>query len=389
MTISRIILVVLDGAGAGAAPDAAEYGDAGAATLTHVAESVGGLRLPNLERLGLGHAAAMEGISKLTATQGAHGRLRQRTAGKDTITGWWELAGLEMPEPFATFPDGFPPELVAALERETGRGVLGNRAATEAEIFDQLGEKHLKTGQWIVYTSSSSVLSLAAHQDVMGSEELYAGCRIARRIADEFRISRVIARPFKGPRQGRFNPAGRHRDFTMAPAQDTVLDKLSSRGVAVAGIGRVDEIFAGRGLTERLPAQGNTDAMIKTVETMTRLDRGLVATHLDDFDSRYGHARDPAGFARCLEEFDVQLAMLLSRSLDGDLVLLTADHGNDPTRPGNGHTRELVPILVAGLASAAGVHLGTRSFADVGATIADVFGVEPPPAGESFLPEIS
>ena len=389
VTISRVILLILDSVGAGPAPDAAAYGDDGANTLTNTSAKVGGLRLPNLERLGLGNIASIEGVSRIKASLGAYGRMRKLSPGKDSATGHWEIAGLETRKPFATFTDGFPPEITHAFERETGRGVLGNRAASGQAMLEELGEEHLATGRWIVYTSADSVFQVAAHENVMPAEELYESCRIARRILDPYRVCRVIARPFRG-RPGRFEPTYQRRDFSMPPERPTVLDNLRARGLPVIGVGKVSDIFSGRGVSETIHSQGNTDGMIKMVESMARLDRGLVVTNLVDFDTRYGHRRDPRGYARCLEEFDIQLAMLLSRSQDGDLLLLTADHGNDPTLPGSNHTREMVPILAAGPPSAAGVNLGTRrSLADVGATIADVFGVEPPEIGESFLKEIS
>ncbi len=390
MTIARVILLVLDSVGAGPAPDSAAYGDEGANTLTNTARHVGGMRLPNLERLGLGNVTSIEGVAKLKASQGAWGKMQKVSAGKDSATGHWEIAGLKVEEQFATFPDGFPPEITQAFERETGRGILGNRVTSGTEILEELGEEHLETGRWIVYTSADSVFQVAAHQEVMPAEELYDGCRAARRILDPYRVCRVIARPFKGRRPGKFTPTYQRRDFSMPPPRPTVFDHLRARGLPVTGVGKVSDIFSGRGVSETIHSQGNTDSIIKMIEAMTRFDQGLVVTNLVDFDTRYGHRRDPRGYARCLEEFDIQLAMLLSRSRDGDLVLLTADHGNDPTQPGSDHTRELVPIIAAGPPSAAGIDLGTRqTLADVGATIAEVFGVEPPETGESFLKEIS
>ncbi len=389
VTISRVILLILDSVGAGPAPDAGAYGDDGASTLTNTARKVGGMRLPNLERLGLGKIVPIDGVAPIKAALGAYGKMQKVSPGRDSATGHWEIAGLETREPFATFPDGFPPEITQAFERETGRGILGNRAASGQVMIDQLGEEHLATGRLIVYTSADSVFQVAAHDSVMPAEELYDNCKAARRILDPYRVCRVIARPFKG-RAGKFESTYQRRDFAMPPSRPTVFDHLRARGLPVIGVGKVSDIFSGRGVSETIHTQGNTDGIIKMIEAMTRLESGLVVTNLVDFDSRYGHRRDPRGYARCLEEFDIQLAMLLSRSQDGDLLLLTADHGNDPTRPGSDHTRELVPILAAGPSSTAGVNLGTRRcLADVGATIADVFGVEPPEIGESFLKKIS
>ncbi len=389
MTISRVILLILDSVGVGAAPDAAAYGDEGANTLSHTALKVGGLRLPNLERLGLGNLTSIEGVGPIKAALGSFGKMQKLSPGKDSATGHWEIAGLETREPFATFPDGFPPEIIQAFEDETGRGVLGNRKASGQTMLDELGEEHLATGRLIVYTSADSVFQIAAHDSVMPAEELYDTCQSALRVLDPYRICRVIARPFRG-RAGKFTATYHRRDFTMPPPRPTAFDHLRAQSLPVIGVGKVSDIFSGRGISETIHSQGNTDGIIKMIEAMTRLEQGLVVTNLVDFDARYGHHRDPRGYARCLEEFDIQLAMLLSRSQDGDLLLMTADHGNDPTRPGSDHAREFVPIIAAGPPSTAGVDLGTRlGLADVGATIADVFGVEPPETGESFLKQIS
>ncbi len=357
--------------------------------MANTARAVGGLRLPNLERLGLGNIVPIEGVTPNKASQAAYGRMRRVSPGQDSATGHWEIAGLDTQEPFATFADGFPPEITQAFERETGRGILGNRPAAGQGILEELGEEHLATGRWIVYTSTDSVFQVAAHEDVMPVEELWDNCYLARRILDPYRVCRVIARPFRG-RPGKFVSSYQRRDFTMPPPRPTVLDHLRARGLPVIGVGKVSDIFSGRGVSETIHSRGNTDGVIKMTEAMARLDRGLVITNLVDFDTRYGHRRDSRGYASCLEELDIQLAMLLSRSLDGDLLLLTTDHGKDPTLTGSDHNRELVPILAAGPPSAAGVDLGTRrSLADVGATIAEVFGVQPPEIGDSFLEEIS
>lgn len=385
-----MILLILDSVGAGAGPDAADYGDEGADTLGNIARHVSGLRVPNLQRLGLGNILSIEGVGKMAASQGAFGKMAHSTTGKDSACGHWELAGLELRSPLATFPDGLPDDVINHLERRTGRRILGNVATSAEAALQAFGDQHLAGGQWILTTSSNSVVHLSAHEEAVSQDELYEACQTARDLLDPHRIGRVIARPFVGPRDGRFEHTRHRRDFTLMPPRPTVLDHCHNGGVSVVGIGRIDDLFCGRGLEESMPTQGNTDGMIKTVETMTRLERGLVITNLADFDTRYGHPRDPDGYAHCLEEFDVQLAMLLSRSRDTDLMLLTADHGNDPTRDGSDHSREYVPLLAAGPSTAAGVDLGIRSsLADVGATIADVFGVEPPEAGESFLSEIS
>lgn len=388
MTIARVILVILDSVGAGALPDAEAYGDRGSGTLTNVAREVQGLRLPNLERLGLGNVTEIEGVARNPAPQAACGKLAPHAQGKDSTTGHWELSGLTLDRPFATFPDGFPKSAISAFERQTGRRVLGNRAMPEQAAFAELGPEHVKTGDWIVFSSANSVFNVAAHKDVVSQEELYDACRVAREIVDPLTVSRVSARPFTGSAAKRFEPTGRRRDFSMLPPRPTVLDHLRADGLPVVGIGRIDEIFAGQGLSETIPTQGNTDGMIKTIEAMARLDRGLILTNLHDFDD-CGHRRDPEGYARCLEELDVQLAMLLSRAGDDDLVLLTADHGNDPTRDGADHSREYVPIIAAGPAGTAGVDLGVRRLADVAATVAEIFDATPPEAGEGFYKAIA
>ncbi|MEM7581751.1 MAG: phosphopentomutase [Acidobacteriota bacterium] len=390
MTIDRVILIILDSVGAGAAPDAADYGDEGSDTLANTARQVGGVRLPNLQRLGLGNLTEIQGVPPMAAPVGAFGRMVQSAAGKDSAGGHWELAGLQLDAPLASFPQGLPKVLANELTRITGRGVLPAVATAHEAELQALGPEHMATGSWIVTTSNSSVVHISAHEDVVPLDELYDACRAARTLFDAHRVGRVVASPFTGPRKDRFEHTRRRRDYALMPPRATVFDRCQSHGVPVVGIGRIEELFCGQGLDDSLPTQGNTDGMIKTVEILSRLDRGLVVTNLGDFDTRYGHARDPGGYARCLEEFDVQLAMLLSRARDNDLLLLTADHGNDPTRQGWDHSREYVPILAVGPAKAAGVDLGTRtSFADVGATICEVFGTLAPEAGEGFYGAIS
>jgi phosphopentomutase len=390
MSIDRVLLIVMDSVGAGATPDADRYGDAGADTLGHTAEAVGGADLPTLAALGLGNLAAMRGVKPATAARGAHGRLAELSAGKDTATGHWELAGLRIDDPFPTYPDGFPEEILAPFRDRTGRGVIGNIPASGTEIIQQLGGQHVATGDLIVYTSADSVFQIAAHEDVVPIAELYEICRIARSILDPYNVGRVIARPFVGPRPGEFQRTYNRRDFAMPPPSPTVLDRMHEAGWPVVGIGKIGDIYCGRGLSEDIHTAGNLDGMKHTREVLGRIDRGLVFLNLVDFDTLYGHRRDPAGYYGCLREFDGELAGLDSMIDPGrDLVLITADHGNDPTFPGTDHTREYVPLLAYGPKSAAGVDLGDRgSFADVGATVAEIFGVEAPANGESFLAAI-
>jgi phosphopentomutase len=387
LTLDRVILIVLDSVGVGATADAAAYGDSGANTLGHVLETVGAADLPQMAELGCGNILPLRGLPPALRPAGAFGKCAELSAGKDTTTGHWELAGLRVESAFPLFPHGFPEEITAPFRQRTGRRVLGNKPASGTEIIQELGEEHRRTGDLIVYTSGDSVFQVAAHEEVVPVAELYRICAIAREILDPYRVGRVIARPFVGPRAGEFVRTYNRKDFAMPPPRATVLDTISAAGLPVVGVGKISDIFCGRGITEDVHTDGNRDGMQKTLDLCGRVDRGLLMVNLVDFDSLYGHRRDPIGYYRCLREFDQDLARL--RSLlrpDRDLVLITADHGNDPTFPGSDHTREYVPLLAFGPPTAAGIDLGTRgSFADVGATLADLFRVESPPHGHSFL----
>ena len=384
--LHRVALVVCDSFGVGEAPDAADYGDAGSNTLGHVAEAVGGLEAPNLSRLGLGLVTEMKGLSAAAAAGTAHGRQRERSAGKDTTTGHWELAGIVLDRPFPTYPDGFPPEVIDPFERAIGHEVLGNVAASGTEIIERLGEEHLRTGRPIVYTSADSVFQVACHVEVVPLEQLYEWCRIARRILDgDHRVGRVIARPFDGPPGGFFRRPER-RDFSVPPPGRTVLDFLADAGIAVFGVGKIGDIFGGQGLTEFRYSQSNDDGVDITVDYLARPGRTLVVTNLVDFDSKYGHRNDPEGYARCVEAFDRRLPEIEGALADG-VLFLTGDHGCDPTDTSStDHTREYTPVLVSGARTTEAVDLGTRStFGDLGETVADLFGVRTEGlAGESF-----
>lgn len=385
----RAVLIVLDSVGIGQAPDAEAFGDAGADTLGNTSRAVGGLSLPHLGRLGLGHLADIEGVPPEPAPTAAFGRLEEHSAGKDTTTGHWELAGLALDDPFALFPHGFPPEILEPFEERTGRGTLGNVPMSGTEILDRFGEEHLSTGKLIVYTSGDSVFQIAAHEELVPLEELYRACEVAREILDPYSVGRVIARPFLGEGRGEFRRTAHRRDFSMPPPAPTVLRKILDRGLAVVGIGKICDIFAGDGIGEKVSTANNDEGVDRTLEALTRLGRGLIMTNLVDFDVLYGHRRDPTGYARCLEAFDRRVPELLEALGPDDLLILTADHGNDPTHHGTDHTRERVPLLVAGPRVAAGADLGTGStLADVGATLAQIFGVEPPSLGTSFLSRI-
>lgn len=392
--IDRVILLVMDSAGIGALPDAGRYGDEGAHTLGHVAEyavaHTGSFALPNLQRMGLGNIAPLAGMPPARPAVGAFGKCAETSAGKDTSTGHWEMAGLQIDKAFPVYPDGFPEEILGPFRERTGRDVLGNVPASGTTILDELGEEHMRTGALIVYTSADSVFQIAAHEDVVPVDELYRCCEIAREILDPYQVGRVIARPFVGPGKGRFQRTYNRHDYSIPPPAPTVLDHVAGSGIPVIGVGKIHDIYVGHGITRNVKSEGNADGMAKTMELLGQVERGLVFNNLVDFDAKYGHRRDPAGYYACLREFDQALGTLMaSLRPERDLILITADHGNDPTLPGSDHTREYVPLLAYGPASAANVDLGTRAtFADIGATIADIFAVAQPPRGTSFLPEL-
>ncbi len=382
--LGRVALLVLDGCGCGAAEDASRYGDVGANTLGNLSRRLGPLALPNLARLGLGNLTPIEGVAPVANAEAAYGRMREASAGKDTTTGHWEMCGLRTDKAFPTFPDGFPADMLRRFCAETGRGVLGNKVASGTTILDELGAEHVRTGDLIVYTSADSVFQIAAHEEVVPIDELYKICEVARRLCDEKQIGRVIARPFVGA-PGAWKRTYNRRDYSLPPPEPTVLNRLADAGVPVVGVGKISDIFAGSGVTESIHTEGNLDGLAATLTAFDKLDRGLVFTNLVDFDMLYGHRRDPAGFYKALGDFDHFLPSLLGRLREGDVVILTADHGNDPTFGGTDHTRELVP-LIAATHKKSGTPLGERhGFFDIAATIADGFGVAPTAHGQSFL----
>lgn len=383
----RVVLLVLDGVGIGALPDAARFGDAGAHTLLHVAEMAGGLQLPNLQRLGLGNVAPVPGLAPIARPAAAFGKMIEVSIGKDTPTGHWELAGLPTLDPYATFPDGFPAEIIDAFTQATGLEPLGNIAASGTEIIARLGAEQLRSGRPIVYTSADSVFQIAAHEESIPPARLYAICRIARTLLDPWRVGRVIARPFVGDPSAGFRRTSRRHDFAMQPPQPTLLDRLMAAGYETVGIGKIGDIFAGRGLSASRPTTGNADGMLQTLDALETLGAGLLFVNLVDFDMLYGHRLDAGGFARALIEFDVWLPRLQAVLGDDDLLIITADHGCDPQVNGTDHTREHVPLLVWHRRGGA-VALGLRqSFADVAATIAQLFAVDGV-SGRSFLPQL-
>lgn len=383
--MGRVAVVVIDSCGAGALPDAAEYGDAGANTLGNLARKVGGLALPNLRKLGLGNITAIEGCPPEPAPRAAFGRMREESQGKDTTTGHWEMMGLVLARGFTTYPDGFPPALMDEWLRRSGAaGYLGNRAASGTVILDELGEEHLRTGFPIVYTSADSVFQIAAHEGRVPLQTLYAWCEAARSAGKAYGIARVIARPFVGG-PGQFTRTYNRHDFSQPPPPDTVLDRLASAGVRTVGVGKIPDIYDNHGIAEAVHTEGNADGLRKTVELLASVASGLIFVNLVDTDMLYGHRRDAPGYARALREIDAALPSILSALRQGDLLLLTADHGNDPTFPGSDHTREYVPILAWAPGGQGGADLGVRqSFCDLGATVAEYFSLEAP-RGQSFL----
>lgn len=388
--LCRCVVLVLDGLGVGALPDAGRYGDEGSATLQNTARAVGGIGLPTLQRLGLGNVVAVEGVPPAARPLACFGRIAERSAGKDSTTGHWELAGLVLDRPFPTYPRGFPPEVLEAFERAIGTRTLGNRPASGTQILEELGAEHLRTGYPIVYTSADSVFQVAAHEEVVPVERLYEMCRVARRILQgEHAVSRVIARPFVG-RPGAFVRTERRKDFSLEPPAPTLLDRLVQEGYEVWAVGKVADLFAGRGVTKTIPTSGDPDGVRKTVQALSELDRGLVFANLVDLDTKYGHRNDPHGFAQDLERIDAELPTLLERLQEGDLWIVTADHGNDPTTPSTDHSREYVPLLAYGPGLAAGVDLGVReTFSDVAATVAEALGVRWDGPGRSFLRDVT
>jgi len=369
-------------------PDAGLYGDEGSNTLVNTARAVGGLHIPNMGRLGLGNIVSVEGAPPVDKPAAAYGRMAEKSPGKDTTTGHWEMAGLILERPFPVYPGGFPPEIIAAYEARIGRPVLGNKAASGTVIIEELGQKHMETGYPIVYTSADSVFQIAAHEEIIPVEDLYEMCRQAREmLVGEHAVGRVIARPFTG-RPGSFRRTERRHDFSLKPPRPTILNVLHNNGIPVTAVGKVEDIFAGSGITRSFPVKGNRYCMDVTVELVRRSTRGFVFTNLVDFDMLYGHRNNPRGFADALEEFDKRLPELISAMQEADVLIITADHGCDPTTSSTDHSREYVPLLVYSGQVKGGVNLGVReTFADVAATLADFFAV-PFSIGRSFAGEL-
>jgi phosphopentomutase len=387
LPFNRAIVIVLDSVGIGELPDASAYGDTGSNTVGNVASRIP-LKIAALRALGLGRVAAIGGLQSSAAA--AVGRMAEASAGKDSVTGHWEMMGIVLDRPFPVFPNGFPSEIIAEFSRRIGRGVLGNKAASGTEILDELGPEHMRTGALIVYTSADSVFQIAAHEEIVPIQELYRACDIAYKLVGEgLGVGRVIARPFVGA-PGRFKRTANRHDYALPPFGETLLDRVKASSRPVVAIGKIEDLFAGRGITRAIHTASDDEGVNHVLWQMDETTQGLIFTNLVDFDTLYGHRNDVEGYARNLERFDVRLSELLLRLRPDDLLVVTADHGNDPTTPSTDHSREYVPLLVTGAHVRSGADLGTRlTFADLGQTLAEMFGVGRLAHGTSFLREIA
>lgn len=389
-TYKRVFLIVMDSVGIGEAPDAEKFGDKGANTLGHIAEHRNGIYMPNMEKLGISNIKKINGIPKAKTPLAYYTKMQEVSNGKDTMTGHWELMGLKIDTPFQVFPDGFPMELIDELERKTGRKVIGNKPASGTAIMDELGKEHMETGALIVYTSADSVLQIAAHEEIINLDELYTICKIARELTldEKYMVGRVIARPFIGTPNHFQRTANRH-DYALKPFGRTVMNEMADAGLDVIAIGKISDIYDGEGVTQSLRTQSNMDGMDKLIDTINMDFTGLSFVNLVDFDALFGHRRDPQGYGDALEEYDARLSEVLDKLKADDLLIITADHGNDPIHHGTDHTREFVPLLAYSPRMTKGNKMQIRdTFADVGATIADNFTIKTPKNGKSFLPEI-
>ncbi len=383
--INNVTLIVLDSVGIGELPDAYKYGDEGSNTLSNILKNIKDINLPNLNKLGLGSIEGVEGLEHVNNIVGSYGKLAEKSPGKDTTTGHWEIGGIILKEPFPTFPNGFPGELIAKFENLIGTKILGNKVASGTVIIDELGEEHIDTGYPIVYTSADSVFQIAAHEDVIPIHKLYELCEIARKIlTGKYSVGRVIARPFVG-KPGSFTRTSNRRDFSLKPVEKTILDAIKEAGLEVMAVGKIEDIFSGQGITKSVHTVDNMDGVDKTLEYIKEHNRGLIFTNLVDFDMKYGHRNDVKGYAKALEEFDSRLPEIIDNLKDDEILILTADHGCDPTTASTDHSREYIPVLIYGNKIKKGIDIGTRrTFADIGATILELLGLEKINNGESF-----
>lgn len=379
--MKRALILVMDGLGCGALADAESYGDSGANTISHITEKKGEIDLPHLESIGFGKIDSVNGIRKVESYRGAFGKMSEKSPGKDSVTGHWELSGIRLNQAFPVF-DFFPDEILKPFIEQTGRGVIGNKVASGTAIIKELGEEHMKTGKWIVYTSADSVFQIAAHEDIVPLEELYRACEIAREILrGKNEVGRVIARPFIGDRADNFTRTKYRKDYSVLPPEDSIFDILQKRGVETVGIGKIDDLFAGKGIQHKIKAKGNRACMKASLEALDDYKSALIMTNLVDFDMLYGHQRDVDGYYHELLRFDVELGEIISKMSDEDLLILSSDHGNDPTHSGTDHTREYVPLLLFHKKMHGAINLGTRStFADLAESLLEFFDIE----NESF-----
>lgn len=389
-TYKRVHLIVMDSVGIGEAPDAEKFNDLGSDTFGHIAEKMNGLHMPNMEKLGLSNIREIQGIKKADKPLAYYTKMQEASNGKDTMTGHWEIMGLNISTPFQVFPNGFPDELISELEEKSGRKIIGNKPASGTEILDELGKEHMETGALIVYTSADSVLQIAAHEEVVPLEELYKICEIARKLTldPKYMVGRIIARPFIGE-PGNFTRTPNRHDYALKPFDRTVMNELKDNEYDVIALGKISDIYDGEGVTEAIRTKSNMDGMDKFIQTFDKKFTGLSFINLVDFDALYGHRRDPIGYGKALEEYDARLPEVFEKMSDDDLLIITADHGNDPVHHGTDHTREYVPLLIYSKRFNGGTELPLRkTFADIGATIADNFNVKLPEFGTSFLKDI-
>lgn len=391
MRIERVAVIVIDGVGAGESPDASDYGDSGSNTLSNTARVLGGLDLPNMGEMGLGNITPMEGVPPREKTWGAYGKCQEISKGKDSVTGHWELMGVEVKKPFPTYPNGFPFEVLDEFKQLTGLEVLGNKPASGTEIIKELGEEHIRTGKPIVYTSADSVFQIAAHEDVIPIDELYYLCEISRKmLKGEHAVGRVIARPFIGDNAETFTRTKRRHDYPLLAPTDTMMDTLIKEGHKVYATGKIDDLFGNRGITKTHHSVFNMESIQALVDFLDEDFTGLLFANLVEFDMTFGHRNDVEGFGQKLEEFDAFIPTIRNTMKDTDIAMIVADHGVDPTTKSTDHSREYIPLLVFGKQVKNNVNLGIRqSFADVAATIGEIFSVTPPAIGQSFLREIS
>ncbi len=384
----RVVWIILDSVGVGELPDADKFGDVGSHTLCNTVNATS-ITLPNLEKLGIGHIEGVHCLEKVAEPMGSFGRCIEKSNGKDTTVGHWEMAGVHSPNPLPTYPNGFPDEIMIPFSEKTGRKWLANRPASGTEILDELGEEHMKTGDLIIYTSADSVFQIAAHEDIVPIDELYRDCQIARELlSGEHGVARVIARPFIG-KPGAFERTANRRDFSPSPPGVTVLDQVKKANLPMVAVGKIEDIFNGKGVTEAIHTKDNMDGVDQTLNYMKTVKEGLIFTNLVQFDSHWGHRNDAVGYANGLVEFDDRLPELIDAMTDEDILVINADHGCDPTTPSTDHSREYIPLLVYGKQLKSGVNLGTReTFADIGQTIADLLGVESIDEGISFKKEL-